>query len=988
MKLAQLILSTISAFLFLANTSLQSQQLDHVLGEFLIRVSPETEVNDFVSRQSVFQGKTTNFKAVELLSSQVRIWKFSFDFSTINERYFKEHLYRQPEVEVIQFNHLLTDRQTIPNDTEFGTQWQWMNTGQSGGLEDADVDAELAWDIATGGVTANGDTIVVAVVDDGIDLTHPDLTDNLWVNDAEIPDNGIDDDDNGYIDDYFGWDLFLGTDDVGFGFHGVEVAGMIGGVGGNMLQGTGINWNVKIMTIVRGGIDEATVIASYSYALGFRQLYNETNGAEGAFVVATNSSWGIDAGNPDDAPLWCAFYDTLGVHGILSCGATANIDWNIDEVGDLPTACPSEYLLSVTATNDMDMRTFSAFGPIHVDLGAPGEDVYTTLTGGGYTFTSGTSFASPLTAGVIALLYSAPCTNLADLALAAPDLAALQVRDYIFQGVDPVAQLENEVATGGRINAHNSILKVLENCGPCPPPGAISAENVTDVLAAITFFTTDSVQTVNFRWRPEGSETWNDLFDVQSPVLLTNLEACLNYEVQLESICADTMSGFSNSFVFMTDGCCVAPDDLAIVEVEEESVTVEWSSILAANTYTVQIKEVAGNEWIPVTSDTTILTIDNLIPCTDYELEIQSVCDTGSTAYASNLLFTTFGCGACTDFDYCPSAGLFNDSEWIEQVSIGDIDNLSGLDPNGYGNYTHLSTELVINTTYDITLVPGFPGFAFLEYFKVWIDYNQNGDFEEPDEIVFEPGFETDMPVSGEITIPNDAPAGFTRMRVSMKYLGGFDPAPLPCEEEFTFGEVEDYCVTIIDSGPQVPCIVSPELDTIAVGFLDAQLEWEAIGGAIAYHVRHKPFVLDGEWEEQSVIEPTLALDGLEECTAYEFQVKSICAIDTSSYSESFLFNTRCSTNAEEIYNENSVSIYPNPFVDDIFIDVDLNKSQDVEIEVLNTAGQVQHYKKYPTLQAGQNRLQVNLSDFLISGIYFVKIELKEGVIVKKVIKK
>jgi subtilisin family serine protease len=142
-----------------------------------------------------------------------------------------------------------------------------------------------------------------------------------------------------------------------------------------------------------------------------RRLYNETDGEKGAFVVATNASWGINGGEPADSPLWCAMYDSLGAQGVLNCGATANNNVDVDVVGDLPTACPSDFMISVTATNIDDMRTFSAYGATTIDVGAPGDNVYTTSISGGYGTTSGTSFASPLTAGVIGLLYSAPCAS-------------------------------------------------------------------------------------------------------------------------------------------------------------------------------------------------------------------------------------------------------------------------------------------------------------------------------------------------------------------------------------------------------------------------------------------------------------------------------------------------------------------------------------------------------------------------------------------------
>lgn len=978
-------------FLAFLGFSTQAQQLDHVLGDVLLRLSPDANPTELTQRLSHFKGEKTYFRVEKQIAPQLNIWQFQFDFTKVHEQHFLQFLWRQPEVEVAQLNHLLTKRETIPDDPEFGTQWHWMNTGQSGGLEDADVDAELAWDITTGGLTADGDTIVVAVVDDGIDLTHPDLVNNLWFNHAEIPNNGIDDDDNGYIDDYQGWNEGPGNDNVGTGAHGVQVSGMIGGVGNNAGQGTGINWNVKIMTIIYESADEAAVIGAYSYALGFRQLYNETNGEEGAFVVATNSSWGLDGGDPEDAPLWCAFYDTLGTHGILNCGATANVNWDIDIEGDLPTACPSDFMISVTATNSSDLRTFSAYGLEHVDFGAPGEDVYTTTSGGGYGFTSGTSFASPLTAGIIALMYSAPCSNIAALAKADPREAALQIRQYLFEGVDPVEQLDGETVTGGRVNAYNSLQLLLANCGPCPKPAAVQAEGVTDEVAAITWVATDSVLSVNFRWRAVGSADWIEIPEATSPQLLTDLLACTEYEVELEGICADTTSGYTNTYVFTTDGCCVAPDDLTIVEYSDESVILGWSSILAANQYSIQYKPVEEDDWASVLLEDlgeNQVTIGSLMECTEYEVQIQSVCDTGFTAFTSSIFFTTFGCGACTDLMYCESEASIFDSEWIAGVQIGDFENLSANENGGYSDFTHLSTTLAIYGEYPVTLTPGFSDFPFPEYFKIWIDYNQNGIFDEPEELAFDAGMESEDPATGVITVPETALAGFTRMRVTMKWLGGFGEPPMPCEAELEYGEVEDYCVTIITEGEGVPCVISPELDTVSVGFTGASFEWETVNNAIAFNIRYKPVADQVEWEEFSIIDPMYDAIDLTECTPYEYQVKTICPSDTSEYSPSFFFTTRCAPNALEILEEQlNLSVYPNPFNDQLYVNMNLTEGQELQVEILNTVGQTIVGRDIGYQRTGLLQLQLKLPDNLSSGIYFIKIITEDGAISRKVIR-
>ncbi len=449
----------------------------HFPGELIVMLEKGYDARTMTRVLSKATQGTVDLKVKQCLSKRGGIYLIGFDPTTLNENELFRNVFLTDGVKAVQYNYPVTMRETIPNDPEFNAQWHHRNTGQTGGTAGADVRTSEAWDITTGGQTAQNDDIVVCIIE-GANMNHPDLAPNHWVNTQEIPNNGIDDDGNGYVDDYDGWNPGGNNDAIFNGNHGTNVAGMIGARGNNNLGAVGANWNVKMMVVTVGGLSTANVLASYGYAYEMRALYNETNGAQGAFVVATNSSWGIDNANPNNYAVWCAFYDTMGEAGILSCGATANNNVNVDVVGDMPTGCSSVYMVAVTATNHNDVRTFSGYGVQRIDVGAPGQNVRTTSGTNGYTTTSGTSFATPLTAGVIGLMYSIPCESFIQFVKTNPQGGADLVRDALFDGVDQIPNLQNEVATGGRINALNSINLLLADCNdnPCQPNVSSSVE--------------------------------------------------------------------------------------------------------------------------------------------------------------------------------------------------------------------------------------------------------------------------------------------------------------------------------------------------------------------------------------------------------------------------------------------------------------------------------------------------------------------------------
>lgn len=359
-----------------------------------------------------------------------------------------ERLRSNPNIQWLQANHYIKWRNQTPSDPLFLPKQRHLQH----------IGAAEAWNHGTGGLSPNGDTIVVAVIDSGCDFNHEDLQGNLWYNWAD-PINGIDDDNNGYIDDWQGWDVTDNDNLHDLGIHGTPVIGIIGARGDNGKGIAGINWNVKIMVL--SGKDngpnsfstEAAVVRAYSYILDMRRRYNQSNGAEGAYVVASNASFGLNNAQAEDFPIWCALYDTLGRAGVLNVGATANNGVNVDVVGDMPSTCPSNFLLTVTNTNLQDqINPAAGFGSTHIDIGAPGNGVWSTRIFNNYSAFGGTSAAAPLVAGGIALLYSYDNPWWAQVQREDPARAAHLAKEIMLEAALPIADLEDRSVSGGRLN--------------------------------------------------------------------------------------------------------------------------------------------------------------------------------------------------------------------------------------------------------------------------------------------------------------------------------------------------------------------------------------------------------------------------------------------------------------------------------------------------------------------------------------------------------
>ncbi len=967
-------------------STLGQNHMNYVPGEVLIRLENDGNLKTILANFQTFEGQDTNLEIDRLISKHLKIWLLRFN-PTLSHQRFLDALYMDDNISETQLNHIIELRTTTPNDVGFGQQWQYFNTGQSGGTPGADMDAGLAWDVTTGGVTPLGDTIVVAVIDEGFDITHPDFGDNIWKNYHEIPNNGIDDDNNGFIDDYHGWNVHQNNDIVtNGGWHGTAVAGIVGAKGNNGTGVTGMNWNVKIMLIRLTNTVESDVLEAYNYTLQNRMRYNQTNGASGAFVVATNASWGINQGQPSQAPLWCAFYDTLGVHGILNAGATANSNLNVDVVGDLPTACASDYMISVTNINHNDQKVMQAgYGTNTIDLGAFGEGTWTVDQGGGYDAFGGTSGATPHVAGMIGLLYSVPCVSLALLSKTNPDSAALLMKQFIMDGTDANTSLQGISVSGGRLNMKGAIEEMLDACTPssvCVPPFSLNTTYILDTFIILNWGAIiDTATNFNIQYRIDGTPTWTNITFSDSNFVyrLNGLTPCTTYQIQMEMDCDTTTSGFSNILTFKTDGCCEPPTGLVLTNATDSTANLNWNSILAALSYDLRYRPIGTTSWIDVTGLTsTTYNFTGLELCTAYEVEIKTNCLNDTTIYGSTFIFSSH-CGSCSSLPYCSSNGNAVSDEWIQNVQFADINNNSGIGTTGYTDFTNLSTTVLKGYTYPITLSQGYSGTPYTEHFAVWIDYNQNANFEAS-ELVYASGGTITTPNIGNVKISSNATLGPTRMRVSMRY----NAVPLACQS-FNYGEVEDYCVNIQDPG--TTCSAISNLDTTVVNEMDATLIWASISNSISYTIGYK-IRNNNIWTTVTTTDTMYQLTNLEAGQPYEAYVIATCASNfLSDTSNKVTFDTDWTVGTSDLPSDvTGCNVYPNPFRTAMQLVIHVASRQDITIELYDLSGKSVVNTQLHTIQHGKNNINI-ATEHLSNGIYILKIKTEKGIIIKQVVK-
>lgn len=418
----------------LAKSPAKNYDQAHIPGQAIVAFDRGVSLE---AKEAVIAGNGA--KVLHVFKSGAMLVEFRGKINPTLESMLVNTLAQEKNVKYVEANTLLYADAVVPNDPRFGELYGLHNDGVAGGTADADIDAPEAWTMTTG-----SRDVVVAVIDTGVDYTHPDIAPNYWQNpgetgmDADGNDkstNGIDDDGNGYIDDFRGWDFVNNDNDpMDDHNHGTHCAGTIGAKGNDGTGVAGVAWDVSIVGVKflsatgSGSLADAVKAIEYTTSLG---------------VTLTSNSWG---GGGFSDTMYAAISGAQEA-GVLFVAAAGNSAANNDANPHYPSSYDHDIVVAVAATDNTDgVASFSCYGLTSVDLGAPGKDILSTTKANTYAVYSGTSMATPHVSGVAALIKAAY-----------PDATAAQIKARLMNTADPVASLAGKSVTGGRLNAYNAL---------------------------------------------------------------------------------------------------------------------------------------------------------------------------------------------------------------------------------------------------------------------------------------------------------------------------------------------------------------------------------------------------------------------------------------------------------------------------------------------------------------------------------------------------
>jgi len=690
-------------------------------------------------------------------------------------------------------------------------------------------------------------------------------------------------------------------------------------------------------TIIASGVRaNAKGMAPYAYAIGYDWNNDtaEATTAAGNGMLISNHSYGYRASQiPDqwfgaygsDARDWdqimhnAPYYLMVVAAGNdgndnASNGSPLNGNSSFDKLSGHATAKNNMVVANANDANvdangnliSVTINSSSSEGPtddlrIKPDITGNGTSVYSTYdySDTAYNSITGTSMASPNVAGTLLLLQQHAnnvngsfmrAATLKGLALHTADDAGINGPDAVYGwGLLNAKRAAQAITNNGN---ESKIEELTLNSGQTYTIN-VDSDGVNDLIASISW--TDPAGTVNnatnsstpalvndldirvtkggstyYPWRLTGVNSngkGDNTVDPFERVDVANASGTYTITISHKG----SLSGGNQNYTLIITGitgspvACNAtvPTGLSVNNIASSSATVSWNAVTGTS-YDLRYRQVGTSSWTTNAISGTTYTINGLNPETQYEVQVRSKCpDNTTSAYSSSQNFTT----TAVQLNYCTSKGNSVADEYIGRVQLNTINNSSN-GGNGYTDFTSISTDLIKDTNYTITVTPVWTGTLYNEAEAVWIDYNKDGDFSDSGELVWSASPSKTSPVSGSFTVPSSASLGATRMRVSMKYNG----IPSPCET-FTYGEVEDYTVNIVENTADTQAPTAPSnLIASNVTQTTVDLTWSASTdnvGVTGYNV-YKDNVLLGSFTNTSA-----HVTGLTASTTYSFYVKA-----------------------------------------------------------------------------------------------------------------
>ena len=851
-------------------------------------------------------------------------------------------------------------REIVPNDPSYGLQYHHPL-----------MQNDLAWDFTYG----NPD-IMLGITDDGVETSHSDLNTNIWVNPGEIAGNGIDDDNNGYIDDVNGWDFASGNNNPNPNSnsddHGTHVSGIVAGRTDNSIGIAGVSGHSTILPIQFYGVGSWTAAvcnASFTYAAD-----------NGANVV--NTSYNINGWVGD--PVFTAGMQYMHDAGVLHF----NSGGNGSELN--PARQAFHQTLLTVSTDASDVKSgFSNYGT-GMDISAPGSDIYSTITSNGYGYKSGTSMASPNAAGAAALIWSAH-----------PSWNSYQVAAQLLATADDIDGVNPSYAGllgTGRVNTYSAMsttlgAPILKSTEGMPIEGStVTPDEVDGFTVAFSQVMDPATVNNNANYELRGAGPDNTFGNGDDVLYTLNTSTTymlgtnyLTFEVSGSPFIDGlhrirfVSGGLTNPFGTPLDGdengtggddfirnfTIGIPAPIADFEASNTSPVPDADVIFTDLTYG------GPSSWTWTITPATFSFVNG----TDENSQNPEVQFAELGFYTVTLdVSNVAGSDSETKVDYinvitcvyCPAVGDDGTDEWISNVTFNTIDNSSVVGA-GYTDFTSISTEVDAGSTHDVSITCGSTG-NWDENYWVYFDWNQDCDFDDPGES-YDLG-ETNGPgtLTTSVLVPADAVPGSVRMRAFLKYSSNPTSA---CENSFSFGEVEDYTVIVagtVGEGKIQGFVRDAEtnlaIDAAMITATDADDQ---------VYTTETPF-----GAHYNMLLPVGTYTVSCESSGYETgTVADVVIIDGENVSQTFYLEpAKILTGLDEV-QYSQVSISPNPASNEVKIQ---SKAEISHLTVINQAGQLVY-----EINSNSKILNVNVSEF-DSGIYFVKIFTHDNVITRKLV--